>query len=225
MTNGHFASCINHNDCWCEVRLYIGAFVIGLIIFFFQLAGGIFSGSLSLLGDTGHVFIDEIALGFTIITAWLVKLHRHHEEKIRATGGYANGVLFFIIGGWILHEALDRMKNPHEVAGILMMSFASIGALGNFAQHQLIEGRSEYDDTVTHSSIKWHILSDLFQSISVVIGAIVIWITGNSKIDVWLSIAISILMFWWGLRTFVLIFYKKTKVYHNHHDHHGHHHH
>lgn len=224
MTNGHFENCFTPNDCWCEVKLYASAFAIGILIFFFQLVGAIFSGSLSLLGDTGHVFIDEVALGFTIVTAWFVKTHRHHEKIIRTIDGYIKGILFFVIGGLILYEAIDRMENPEEVRGMMMMAFAAIGALGNFAQHQLIEGRSEHDDTVTHSSIKWHILSDLFQSIAVVIGAIVIWTTGKTEVDVWLSLAISALMFWWGLRTFVLIFYGKTKVYHNHHGHHHHHH-
>lgn len=224
MINGHFANCITPHDCWCEVKIYIYAFAIGIVILLVQTAGGFFSGSLSLLADTGHVLIDEIVLGFTIAIAILVKLHKHKEEKIRMVGGYINSALFFIIGSWILYEAVERLGQKNEIDGMLMGAFAGIGALGNFFQHQLIEGRSGHDHTVTHSSAKWHILSDLFQSIAVVVGAVLIFLTQVTEIDLWLSIAISALMFWWGTRTFLLSNASRGKKYHGHH-HHGNHHH
>ena len=53
------------------------AFVVALLVTFgfalVELSGGLWSGSLALVSDAGHMFSDALALGFAAVAAWLAR--------------------------------------------------------------------------------------------------------------------------------------------------------
>ncbi len=53
------------------------AFVVALLVTFafalVELSGGLWSGSLALVSDAGHMFSDALALAFAAIAAWLAR--------------------------------------------------------------------------------------------------------------------------------------------------------
>jgi cobalt-zinc-cadmium efflux system protein len=49
----------DYGDCTASLRTGI---IVTLIIFVIEIAGGVYSGSLSLISDAGHMFIDAAAL-------------------------------------------------------------------------------------------------------------------------------------------------------------------
>lgn len=218
MTNGHFGNCITPSDCWCETRLYAGVFALGVVILVGQIVGGILSGSLALLADSGHVFVDNLALVFTMITAYMVKKNRNHEHTIRAIGGYLNAVLLFIVGMWVLTEAIERFHKPVYVESLVLIAFASLGGMGNWWQHELVKHAPHTEHTVTAKSARLHILSDFWQSVAVVFGGIVIYFTEWFRVDTILSATIAMFMFYWAVQIFRL-----SRKEGNSHEHHGHH--
>jgi len=87
------------------------------VIFFVEVAGGLVSVSLSLLGDAAHVLQDVVALiislGAIIMAGWLptpMRTFGYHRVEIGAA--VVNG--FFLIGvsGVIVYEALARFSSP-----------------------------------------------------------------------------------------------------------------
>ena len=203
MTNGHFESCVMPRNCWCETKIYASVFGLGLVVLIVQIGGGILSGSLALLADSGHVAVDEVALALTLLTAYLVKKYKPHERAIRATGGYVNAFLLFGIGIWVLIEAIERWQNPPNIEGLVLIGFAAIGGGGNWLQHELIKLAKHTEHTVTAKSAKLHILSDFWQSVGVVLGGIVIYFTGWFKVDVILSSIIALFMLYWAITIFL----------------------
>lgn len=87
------------------------------VIFFVEVAGGLVSVSLSLLGDAAHVLQDVVALiislGAIIMAGRLptpMRTFGYHRVEIGAA--VVNG--FFLIGvsGVIVYEALARFSSP-----------------------------------------------------------------------------------------------------------------
>ena len=76
-----------------------------------------------------------------------------------------------------------------------MTSIAVLGTIGNYTQHRILESVDE--EHVTHESMHFHILSDLLQSVGVVFGGILIWVTGWVLVDPIISIIIALLMALW----------------------------
>ena len=191
MTNGHFDSCATPYGCWCEVKRYTVLFGIAIIILIAEVVGGIVSQSLALLADAGHVFTDSGAILVSIIVGYHVKCGAD-ETRTRKIGGYINTLLLGASAVWIGLEALERLQHPREVVSWVMISIAVLGTVGNYVQHKMIE--SSVEDHVTQESMRLHILSDLVQSVGVVLGAILIYVTSWILIDPIISMIIALYM-------------------------------
>lgn len=219
MSTGHFKGCNTPTDCWCEVKRYYLIFGIAAIILIAEIVGGIASQSLALLADAGHVLTDTVAILVAIIVGYCVK-RGNKEEKTRRIGGYINTLLLGGVAIWIAVEAVRRLKQPEEIVSWMMLSIAVLGTIGNLVQHKII-GYSD-DEHVTHESMRLHILSDLIQSLGVVFGGMLIWITGWILIDPIISMIIALWMGKWTWQLFSKLWtgkYDDSKhPYHNHHN-------
>lgn len=219
MKNGHFDSCTTPDDCWCEIKRYSLVFILAAIIFVAEIIGGIISGSLALLADAGHVFTDAIAILVSIVAAHFVRTKRYRERSVRAVGGIINALLLLGIAVWIGIEGIERIDHPREIASKTMIAIALLGTLGNWVQYKVLGTLEE--EHVTHKAMRLHILSDLLQSVAVVLGGIVIYLTDKHIIDPVLSVGIALWMTW---RAWDLIVHIKNGGKHKHHGHHHHHH-
>jgi len=221
MTNGHFDSCATPENCWCEVKRYGVIFGIATMILIAEVVGGVLSQSLALLADAGHVFTDTGATLVAIIVAYRVK-RGASETQTRKVGGYINALLLGIVAVWVGVEAIERLQNPREVVSWVMISIAVLGTIGNYVQHRIIESADE--EHVTHESMQLHILSDLLQSVGVVLGGVLILMTGWVLVDPIISMGIALMMALWTWKLLGKLWSGKYDDSHEH-CHHGHNHH
>ncbi len=209
----HLGTCTTHENCWCEVKRYSAVFVIAILILIVEVIGGIFSGSLALLADAGHVFVDTFAVSVSIGVACIVR-NTANEGRIRAIGGVANAILLGTVAFWVFYEALDRLENPNDVISEVMIFVAILGTIGNYYQHKILDKSDECH--VTQEAMSLHVLSDLFQSLTVVVGGIVIFFTDWYLVDPLLSFCISLLMMYWAIRLMWKIYTGKYDGAHHH---------
>jgi len=221
MTNGHFESCTTPHDCWCEVKRYGLIFGIAAMILIAEVVGGVISHSLALLADAGHVFTDTGATLVAIIVAYRVK-RGANDAQTRKVGGYINALLLGGVAVWVGVEAIERFQSPREIVSWVMISIAVLGTIGNYVQHRIMESADE--EHVTHESMQLHILSDLLQSVGVVLGGILIWVTDWVLVDPIISIVIALMMARWTWKLLGKLWSGKYDDSHGH-CHHGHHHH
>ena len=207
MRNGHFNGCSTPTNCWCEVKRYGILFCIAAVIMAAEVVGGIASKSLALLADAGHVLTDTGAIFVAIVVGYCVKCGAN-EARTRKIGGYINALLLGGIAIFIAVEAVKRFKQPQEVVSWMMLSIATVGTIGNFVQHRIM--KSADNKHVTHESMRLHILSDLMQSLGVVFGGVLIWVTGWVLIDPIISMIIAL---WMGKWTWELISKLRTGKY------------
>ena len=97
-----------------------------------------------------------------------------------------------LIVGWILYEAVDRLRNPGEILGQTMLLVAAIGLLVNIVAFVILHGGDRNNLNIRGAAI--HVAGDLLGSVVAIIAAFVIIYTGWMPIDPILSVAVALLI-------------------------------
>ncbi|EDQ04334.1 Zinc transporter ZitB [Sulfitobacter indolifex] len=162
-----------------------------------EVVGGLISGSLALLADAGHMLTDFASL----ILAWLAfRLARRPADWKRTYGfdrfsvlaAFVNGLSLFAIAIWILIEAVQRLRDPSEVLGGLMLWVAVGGLVVNILAFWVLS-RAEGDNLNVRAAAL-HVMGDLLGSVAAIIASLVIIWTGWTPIDPILSVVVVTLI-------------------------------
>jgi cobalt-zinc-cadmium efflux system protein len=177
-------------------RLLVALSITGLMTVV-ELAGGLLSNSLALVGDAGHMFTDTLALGLSFYAlnlakrpATQTKTYGYYRAEILAA--LTNGVILVLVSGYIFYEAYHRFVEPPEVRGGLMLIVAAIGLVANVAGISVLRfGRSR---NLNVKGAFLHMWSDTLSSIGVIAAGAIILLTGRTIADPIISIVIGILI-------------------------------
>lgn len=161
-----------------------------------EVVGGFLSGSLALLSDAGHMLGDVSAVVLSLLA---LRLAARAADTRRTYGWYrleilaalANGVLLLAIATGVVLEAIERMRAPQPVDSIMMLVVAVIGLAANAGALFVLHGSRS---NLNVRSVFLHVLGDALSSVGVVIGAVLIWATGNTMIDPILSCLIGVII-------------------------------
>jgi cobalt-zinc-cadmium efflux system protein len=167
-----------------------------------ELAGGLWTGSLALLSDAGHMFSDTLALGLAAIAARLAQRpagHRHTYgwERAEVIGALVNSVLMLAIVLVLVVEAVSRLRAPGPVAAAAMMLIALAGLLVNAVVAWIM---SRGEPSLNSRAAMLHVMSDLVSSFAALVAGAVIYTTGWLPIDPILSLVIAGLILFSTLR-------------------------
>lgn len=182
------------------VLLMTGTFMV------IEVVGGLFTGSLALLADAGHMLTDVAALGLSAFAMWMAarpstpeKSYGYHRAEILAA--VTNAVVLLFLAVWILYEAYRRLFEPTHVFGIPMLFIGLVGLAVNVASMKLLADESTSSLNVRSAYLE--VLSDAISSFGVILGGGIIWMTGWLLIDPLLSAGISVFIVWrtWALLT------------------------
>ena len=161
-----------------------------------EFAGGLWSGSLALLGDAGHMVSDAAALAVAAIAASLARRppgrgHSYGWQRAEVIGASLNGVLMLAIVVMLVVEAVSRLLSPREVAAGAVIAIAFLGMVVNGACLFLL-GRGEPDLNARAALL--HVMADLGSSFAALVSGVVIHFTGWFPIDSILSLVIGALI-------------------------------
>ncbi|MBN8956885.1 MAG: cation transporter [Rhizobiales bacterium] len=180
------------------------AAVLNVALIVAQVIVGLAANSIALLADAGHNLGDVLGL----LLAWAAHVLARRQPTERYTYGFRsasilaalfNAVTLLIATGAIVWEALRRMSDPGEVAGGAVIAAATAGVVVNgFSAWLLMRG---HRDDLNVRGAFLHLLADAGVSVGVVLGGIVILMTGWNLIDPILSLLISVVIVWgtWNL--------------------------
>ncbi len=175
---------------------FIAAMFITLAYALVELAGGLWSGSLALSSDAGHMFSDALSLGLAAGAAWVARRppglkHSYGLARAEVLGATLNGLIMLGIIVVLVVEAVQRLLAPHAVHAGPVMAIAAIGLVVN-AGVAFVLSRGHHDLNVRGALI--HVMGDLVSSIAALIAGAVIYATGWLLIDPILSIVIAALI-------------------------------
>ncbi len=190
---GHDHSHIPKN----ETKIAIAAALTGVFMLV-EVAGGVISGSLALIADAGHMLTDFASL----MLAWLgFRLARRPADWKRTYGfdrfsvlaAFVNGMSLFAIAGWILWEAVQRLNDPQEIMGGVMLWVALGGLLVNILAFWVLTRGGE-SENLNIRAAALHVMGDLLGSVAALVAALVIIWTGWTPIDPILSVLVVLII-------------------------------
>jgi cobalt-zinc-cadmium efflux system protein len=169
-----------------------------------QVLYGLSAHSVALLADAGHNFGDALGLAL----AWGAHVLAKAPPTARFTYGYRsasilsallNAAMLLVATGAIAWEAIRRLAEPGEVAGLTMMIVAAIGIAVNGLSAWLLAAGRRSDLNI--GSAVAHLLADAAVSAAVVVAGGLILLTGWAWADPAVSLVISGVIVWttWGL--------------------------
>jgi cobalt-zinc-cadmium efflux system protein len=169
-----------------------------------EVVGGLWTGSLALLADAGHMLTDVGGLLLSLLAAWFAKkpataanTYGYYRMEILAALG--NGVVLFGVAGIILYEAFRRLWSPPQILAGPMLWIAVLGLGVNLAAMWLL--RSGAGESLNLRGAYLEVLGDALGSVGVIVAAIVIRTTGFVLADPIISAAIGLFILprTWGL--------------------------
>lgn len=206
----HFRNCrIEVGGCWCDFKRYCLLLAITLLIFGIELCGGLWSGSLALLSDAGHLLGDAFAFVVALVVFYLVRREPAKESQFRFFGALAHAALLFSVVIGIVCEALGRFNQPREIIEAPLLVSAIIGCAGNFLQHRILNKSAE---NRTKQGLNVHILTDFWQSLAVIANGFLVAATNETRIDILVSLLIALATL---LGIYKLVFPKKGGTSHS----------
>ena len=177
-------------------QVYAWATALTLVFAVVEAAGGLWTGSLALLSDAGHMFSDVLAL----LVAWVASIlaqrpssSRHSFGLVRAEvlGSVLNGLLMLAVIGLIAHSAIVRLQDPVPIDGLWTLLIA-VGGLVVNAVVILLLSRTRH--TLNSRGALLHVIGDLLGSFAALASGLVVLATGWMAADPLLSVVIAALI-------------------------------
>jgi len=159
-----------------------------------EVAGAVWSGSLALLADAGHMLADAAGLGLALFAIWAAgrpptpaKTYGYYRAEILAA--LVNAIVLLAVAGAILVETYRRMLAPPEILGGPMLAVAIVGLAVNVACAWLLHGAAAASLNIGAAYLE--VLGDALSSVGVVLAAAVVVTTGWTLADPLVSGAIA----------------------------------
>ena len=175
------------------------ALTLGLTCAFMvvELVAGLWTGSLALLADAGHMLTDAGALALALFATWIAsrpptpaKTYGYYRAEILAA--LVNALVLLVVAGVILVEAWHRWQAPSPVlAG--PMAVVAAGGLGvNLLCAWLLHRGAAESLNVRAAYLE--VLSDALSSLATLLAALVVLLTGWTGADALAGVGIALLI-------------------------------
>ena len=169
-----------------------------------EVGGGFWTGSLALLSDATHVFLDVLALLMSYVALRLAALppnerHTYGYRRAEVLAALANAVTLLAVAAGIGKEAWERWQSPVAVQSGEMLAIALVGLGANLAVALTLHGHTH--DNLNVKSAFLHVIGDALASVGVIAGALVMLATGWYGADPLVSALIGLLVAYsgWGV--------------------------
>lgn len=197
--------------------LWVLLCVISAFMLVEALAGWL-SNSLALLSDAGHMLSDALALALSLAA---FRLGMRPADAQRSFGyrrfeimaAAVNGLALLILSLWIVIEALLRLSQPQDIAGLPMLLVALLGLLVNIGVAWYMVRHGDTSGNLNMKSAYLHVLGDLLASVGALVAGLLIWAYGWLWADAAASALIALLIgksAWGILRSSVHILMEGT---------------
>jgi len=159
--------------------------------------GGWVAHSLTLLADAGHMLADVVAIGLSLVVAYVAHRPVTAERtfgllRLEILAALVNGAALIVISLGIALEAYHRFRTPQPVNGLLLIVVAAAGLAANAAAAAILH--RGHDHSLNQRGAYLHILGDLLGSIGAVAAGAIILATGWLRADPVISILIAVLI-------------------------------
>ena len=162
------------------------------------------TGSVGMLSDAVEAFVNIVAalIALSVLTYAAAKPDREHNfghEKAQYFSSGIEGALIFVAAGGIVWAAIPRLMNPQPIEQVgwgLVLSV--LAALANAACAWVMLRAARGHRSITLEADARHLLTDVWTSIGVFVGVVLVQWTGWLRLDPLVALAVAIQIVWTG---------------------------
>ena len=178
------------------------------VLIVMKLIAGIISGSVSIISEAIHSAMDLLAAVIAFLSIKISglppdKKHPYGHGKFENISGVIEALLIFVAAGWIIYEAIKKLLEPvmPESIGIGTIVMFVSAAVNFFVSRRLYKV-AKLTDSVALEADALHLKTDVYTSLGVCIGLIIIWISGWSIVDPIFAILVALLILYESFNLF-----------------------
>jgi cobalt-zinc-cadmium efflux system protein len=163
---------------------------------------GVWSGSLALLADAGHMLADAGALVLALVAQHFADKPRTDRStfglrRAEVLAAFVNGITLAFVALLIIKEAIERWMMPVQIQGRAMLATAVAGLVVNLlVALMLMRGQSNLNVRAALA----HVLTDALGSVGAILAALAVLLWGLTRADPLLSALIAVLVAFSGWR-------------------------
>jgi cobalt-zinc-cadmium efflux system protein len=179
-------------------RRWLGI-ALGLILAFMvvEVVAGVLADSLALLSDAAHMLTDAGAIGLAIVAAGLASRPPGGRftfglGRAEILSAQINGAALLVLAGVIAWEAVQRLGDPPEVEGAIVLVVGLAGAAVNVASAWALSRAERRSLNV--AGARAHVLADLYGSLGAALAGLIVLTTGFERADVVVALLVAALM-------------------------------
>lgn len=176
------------------------SFSFNLVVFVAEIVGAVLTRSLALVVDCAHMLTDLLVLLAAIVTAVLMsrKPTRRRPwgwDRLEIITGGASAAILMCVGVYALIEAIRRLFFvPDTIQDVpLLAGFGVLGLVANLLS--LVTLVSRRKDNLNMKAAFLEVCNDALGSVAVLIGSVVILLTGWTGADAVAGAIIAVLIF------------------------------
>jgi cobalt-zinc-cadmium efflux system protein len=177
-----------------KAALVITATLLGAEFF-----GALYTNSLALLADAGHMLTDVAALSLSLFAMRFASRRATPRKtygfyRVEILAALLNGVFLILVALYIFYEAYHRFANPPVVKADWMLGVAVIGLIANLTSAYLLFGKHQHSLNVRGAF--FHVLTDAIGAFGAVVASIAIIVSGYQIADPLISVVVAVLILW-----------------------------
>lgn len=164
-----------------------------------EFIGALYTNSLALLADAGHMLTDVAALSLSLFAIRFAgrratprMTYGFHRVEILAA--LVNGVFLVLVALYIFYEAFNRFKTPQVVKADWMLVVAVIGLFANLTSAWILFGK--HHESLNVRGAFFHVLTDALGSLGAILASIAILVSGYTLADPLISVVVAVLILW-----------------------------
>jgi cobalt-zinc-cadmium efflux system protein len=164
-----------------------------------EFAGALYSNSLALLADAGHMLTDVAALSLSLFAIRFASRRAtprmtYGFYRVEILAALVNGVFLVLVALYIFYEAYNRVKNPPTVKADWMLVVACIGLIANLSSAWVLFGKHHHSLNVRGAF--FHVATDAIGSLGAILASIAILVSGYYMADPLISVFVAVLILW-----------------------------
>jgi acetyl-CoA carboxylase biotin carboxyl carrier protein len=166
---------------------------------FVEVAVGVWSGSLALLADAGHMLADAGALALALVAQRFAALPRTPQStfglrRAEVLAAFVNGIALAVAALWVVTEAVERWVHPVEIRGAGLVAAAAAGLGVNLVVASILRRAGAASLNVRAALA--HVMTDALGSLGALAAGVLVVAFGVRRADPALSVFIAALVAW-----------------------------
>ncbi|MGO0576608.1 cation diffusion facilitator family transporter [Ornithinimicrobium panacihumi] len=163
--------------------------------------------SVGLLSDAAESTVNLVAAVVALMALRVAlrppdRKHNYGHSKAEYFSAAVEGLMIFVAAAVILMASVQRFLNPAPLENVgIGLAISVIASVVNGAVAWVLIRAGKKHRSITLTADGKHLLTDVWTSVGVVVGVLLVWLTGWERLDpiVAFAVGVNILITGWGL--------------------------